>query len=65
MPSNPRSTRVLEPRSLGRTMTLAVGTVKPDRNTQADAVNPREDEGTSSAELTLEDFGGRSDALGG
>src|SRR5262249_39172925 len=57
--------RVLERRSLGSASKVAGDPAKTDDNTRRVAVNFGEESDTSIAVLTLDDFGGRSDALGG
>lgn len=59
------TSRMLEPRSLGRAIKPADDAVKADVSTKRVAMNPMENDDVPSAVLTLDDFGGRSDALGG
>jgi hypothetical protein len=65
MSSYMHGSRVLELRSLDRVVKPADNEVKVEGNTKEGAVNPSGLGTDSSLELTLDDFGGRSDALGG
>jgi hypothetical protein len=57
--------RALERRSLGRTGKPADDAAKAGAGTKGVAARSSDDDETPSAVLTLDDFGGRSDALGG
>jgi len=65
MSSHMNIIRALERRSLGRSGRPADEGVKVGTGTKAAAARPGDDDETPSAVLTLDDFGGRSDALGG
>jgi hypothetical protein len=65
MSSDLNSSRVFEFTSPTRNLKRGGDTVKPTGSTQAVAVNRTEREEARSGVLTLDDFGGRSDALGG
>jgi hypothetical protein len=65
MPSYVNPSRVFEYASPDRVVKRGGDTVKPTGSTQAIAVNRTENEEARSTVLTLDDFGGRSDALGG
>jgi hypothetical protein len=56
---------ILELRSLGRVVKRGDNEAKAERNRKEAAVDPTGPGIDSSLELTLDDFGGRSDALGG
>jgi hypothetical protein len=58
-------TRVLDLRSDGRAIKSADEVVKPEGNATDGAVSATGTGTASAAALTLDDFGGRSDALGG
>jgi hypothetical protein len=57
--------RVQERRSLVSASKAAGDAIKTDGNTKGVAVHAGEDSDNAVAVLTLDDFGGRSDALGG
>ena len=57
--------RVWERRSLTSASRTAGDAVKPESNPKRVAAHASEDSDTAVAILTLDDFGGRSDALGG
>ncbi len=65
MSSNMHGSRLLELRSLGRAIKPAGGEVNAEVNPKERAVRSESQDTHSSAGLTLDDFGGRSDALGG
>ncbi len=65
MPSHLNTIRVLEWTSLDRALKPSDATIKPTRGTRGVAEHATENDDASSTVLTLDDFGGRSDALGG
>jgi hypothetical protein len=65
MTSHLNTIRVLEWTSLDRALKPSDATVKAARSTKGVAEHATENDDASSTALTLDDFGGRSDALGG
>ena len=65
MSSYMHGSRLLERKIFGRPMKTANDEVKADDPMTVSAVGTSENRRARSAELTLDDFGGRSDALGG
>jgi hypothetical protein len=63
--SYPNTNRVSERRSLVSASKTAGDALKVDGNTKRVPLSAGEDNDASVAVLTLDDFGGRSDALGG
>ena len=65
MSSDLNSSRLFQFTSPTRNLKRGGDTVKPTGSTQAVAGNRTESEEVRANVLTLDDFGGRSDALGG
>jgi hypothetical protein len=65
MTSYLNTSRVLERRNLGRALKPADDRVNVNTGTKGVAADSRDHDDASNADLTLDDFGGRSDALGG
>jgi hypothetical protein len=65
MPAYPRSRRTLELKRPHFSVRPDDGEIRVDYDTRGVAAYWRENHGVMASELTLDDFGGRSDALGG
>jgi hypothetical protein len=65
MSSYPRWRRASQSSKLSYTIKSSHDEVKTDYDTKKVAVHSSADDAAISNELTLDDFGGRSDALGG
>jgi hypothetical protein len=65
MSSYMNTIRILELRSLSRGVKPGNDAMKAGAGTKGVVVKPMENDDEASAVLTLDDFGGRSDALGG